>query len=311
MKKLFVLMILTLFVFSSCSDFGSSSKKTNAPSIDTKGDGLELDFNVDSRAKGDGTVTYNLKVKNTGSDPITLSQENFQLRTLQASSDDINQPVFTTDSIESFYNRVFGSGTLLLYNNGNEINFNGKLAIEEDYFRNPNNDKIDVVLKVEYPYETKFSNSIEIDLTKLDGEINYLGGKPSQAAPVKITKIILEPGFQIEDYEIKYTIENRGDKFSIATINDIDFKFGAQNRLSNCRFIEEDRDTKREIEYSPIRLNDELRKVVYICSVDLEDVSNLDPITFVTSGTINYDYQMVIKDEISLPDIEDIDTDRR
>ena len=299
MKKSLICLFLIIGLLLSGCEGGS---KTDYPDEDNTGYGLEVDFRINDEWISQRQLNYYISIKNSGKEPIELSQENFRLGTVQKDSDNIQSIVFTQESVDLFYRRLLGEDNILkIYQNTPEISSDGQLKIEEDFFNDVSNSKLDHFLRIEYSYKTEFSNNIIIDLSQIRNKIDVVD-RLDQAAPIKVEKIDLVPDF--EGYKILYHIRDRGPSSDdkLITLRGFEFTFGARNRLSNCNFFAENDRADIQKEGEGIIINKKQTGVIYACDVDLTDVDRNEPTGFVTSGSFEYDYMITIRGSQRLPE---------
>ena len=300
MKKLLICLFLIIGVLLSGCTGGSS--KTEYPEEDNTGYGLEVDFRINDEWISQRQLNYYISLKNSGKEPITLSQENFRLGTVQRDGDSTESIVFTQESINLFYRRLLGEdNSLKIYQNTPEINSDGQLKIEEDFFNDVSNSKLDYFLKIEYSYRTEFSNNIVIDLSQIRNKIDIVD-RLDQAAPIKVEKIDLVPNY--EGYKILYYIRDRGPSSDdkLITLGNFEFEFGARNRISSCDFFSENDRGDIQKDGEEIIINKKQSGIIYACDVDLTDVDRNEPTGFVTSGSFEYDYMITIRGSQRLPE---------
>lgn len=317
MRKVLFFGLILLFLLSSCSNsgggdtklggfFGGSGSGGKELEEDNSGDGLKINFKVDSKWISIRRVDYELTLENTGKESIELSRNNFRLTTLQKNvqegSDDVELSVFDSKTIDAFYNKIFQDGSLTLFQN-QEVSVKGSLLIDQDFFEDLNMESFDYVLSAIYDYRTDFDNDVEIDLQEIDMKVNDL----SQAAPVKITKMELQPSFVDfqeggESYVVNYYVQDSGSGASaekIVEIRDYDFTFS--NSGTDCTIYSSENGKLRELENSRILLNKDRKEIIFSCRVDVSRLDSDFVTTTSTSGFLEYDYLTQITGKVSLP----------
>ena len=291
MKKLILVLIFLIF-FAGCKGGGIGG---GGEPEDQTGSGLEFNFKVDRELINSRIIKYELEIENTGLEPVDLSGSKFELRTIQ--KDKESGYVFTSDSLDQFHNKISGEGDTILYHD-NSRTYKGRLEIQEDFFKNLNNEKIDYVIDAEYTYRTKFNNNIEINVQDVEMKTDRVG----QAAPVEITGMEFELGFD-DMYLMEYTFEDRGPSSSedrTVEIDGLTIQFGTQN-LNGCKPYTFKNGEVFEIQGSTMRLNKNQQKIVLSCPVD---VSGFEPQGWEntkTSGEFSYTYEIIKKGSINLP----------
>jgi hypothetical protein len=296
MKKiLIIVLIFILLIFGGCSSGGiyDDSKKT-----DKTGYGLEVNFKIydrDNLLKNRHQLFYELKLKNSGLKPVELSQDSLKLTTKQVSSSSgYLEDVFTLESLDEFYKKVFSDATLILYNDQEKI-VSGILKIEDEFYNNPNNEQMDYQLDISYEYETVFENNLQINYENGLHKLS-VSDKVSQAAPIQIDKIELFPNIKEDEYILQYFFEDKGknnDKKPAFEIENLQINFRDRQIDSSCNpsYLESGSQTDEII----IRENDHL---VMECNIVLEEK---DSFTTKTFGSFNYEYKIRIEDNIKLP----------
>ncbi|MFW6285976.1 MAG: hypothetical protein ACOC16_02530 [Nanoarchaeota archaeon] len=295
--KLFIIVFILMSVlFSSCSIggiFNGSSKK-----VPTVGYGLEVDFKIydkDNLLKNKHQVMYDLNLKNTGLESIEINKDSLILSTLQVSGQSGNlEDVFTSDSLNSFYDKILDDSSLILYNN-QEKKISGILKIKEDYYNNINNQKIDYSLDISYNYKTVFENNLEINY---NNGINKLivSDKVSQAAPIQIERIELIPALEDNKYFLQYFFKDKGrtsSEYPAVIIEDLQIIFRNNNIENNCIPIYEK--TGKKTQDFIIRKEDPL---MLECAIEISEEDTFNTKTF---GEFSYIYKIKIKDSINLP----------
>lgn len=287
----FVFIFVVLLFLASC---GISSNTIEAPKKDISGDGLEVIFDLDTSWLSQRQLKYSLNIKNSGTDIIELNRDNIKLKN---SNGNFGESLFTSQSLEEFYNQFLREGdSLKLYQNTDLGDMEGVLELKEDFFEDLTYKNFDVILTIDYDTKTEFENTIEINLR--DKELKLLD-KLSQAAPIKIYDIKLFPKTS-NQYLIFYYLRNTDSK-TTAIINDQDIVFGANNRLNNCNYFREFNSDLKEKQELPIILNSQTKSVIYSCELDLSDVSMNNPTTFVSFGSFQYIYNIRLEEIINLP----------
>lgn len=297
-KVLMIIFFAILMLFSGCSGMtGSSTTKSNTPQdIDRSGTGLEVTFNVDSQYIEKQKLLYTINVKNSGVNPITLSKENFMLTTTFV---DEGKDVFTQDSINEFYNKLFPNGNLELYHD-QEIKSAGILVIDDNYFNDKTKTSLKYNLKVEYHYKTDFSNNLELTYKNGLFQLKTLD-TVSQAAPVQITAIKLVPGIKTSEYILEYHLNdkgNNGDSTNSIQIENIGITYRGQNIIGNCKPNYKGNMAKTnsaEIGSFGLKKGDVL---IVECSVNIEGE---DSFTTKTEGSFEYKYTILKTGEVTIP----------
>ncbi len=306
MKKYFIIIFLVLILFlSGCSgnnSFFSGNNKIGKTQEDNTGNGLEVDFRISKQDILSKKLNYEINLKNSGKEPITLTRENINLHTIQKLNDGSN--VFTQDSLNLFYTKLLGkTQSLTLVQNQEKNGIGGILKIKPEYFENINNEKIDYILNIDYDYKTSFSNNIELNLKENSRNKLTILDSLSQAAPVKINKIKLENGnqesqyifsFQIIDGSSFLTNKNTIIKFK----NIINLKFRTQF-LNNCKYFIVKNNLNKEVQLENFILNKNNNKLILKCLITINEKEKINT---QISGELEYNYKTQKTETIKLPD---------
>lgn len=298
MKRNFVLIFLMLFVFSACSgglNFGGS--KTNYPDAVRSGDGLRISFNLDDRLIKSGKLSYEVTLSNDGKESIVLNRENFKLGV------DTTEQVFTQDSIDKFYLGVLGGESLTLYQ-GQEIVKSGVLILDSNFLSDRVLPDFKVSLDVNYDYKTEFNNNLEFYLDKSVFNLRTLDSV-SQAAPVQIRSINLEPDFA-DSYLLEFEFSNvgqSGNLFAKEIVIDIDnfnVVLGTNDISSNCVPVYRKGNYDVEVENRKYKINDNEGTLVAKCNVNFPNQVG-EGFNTKVQGSFDYNYKMKFETKITLP----------
>ena len=299
-------MILFLILFSSCSITTIIKNNNNKiigsedyDKIITNGDGLIVDFKISEEQINQKKIRYTLNLKNTGLLPIKLSRDNFKLITTEIYND--GEYILTEESINNFYENLFKNGDITLIT-GQEINnIKGILYVDKDYFENINNQELTLKLKINYDYETKFNNNLEINLD--EEKLKFLN-PISQAAPIIIENIKLNL-FDSDNYEIGFYLKDKSkSKFNKRTlIEDFNANIGSKIlNIENCKiYIKNNQgkliETKKKDE---IYLTSNYDNLIIACPIQFNNNQGKIFNTFI-KGSFKYKYEIEIKKDIQLP----------
>jgi len=307
MKKIIFLIFLgIILIFSGCSGnngsfLGSNNDKTGAVEEDITGDGLSISFSVDDNEILSKKIIYEFSISNSGKDIVEVSRKNINLITIQKMND--GTAIFTEDSLNNFYNKIFSDGDLNLVQNQEKSGIGGILEIKPEYFNNINNEKVDYVLSMNYDYKTHFSNNVKLDLKANSGNKFQILDKLSQAAPVKITNIELENGPSNDEYVLVFNIEDKNsflsDEKSIVKFNNIELNFRSQN-LNNCKYYIKENGFNKEISFENFVLNNKNKELVLKCLVNLQENKD-ESINTMISGQLTYNYKFEIERTTNFP----------
>lgn len=302
MKYRFILVLtILLFILSSCASLPglNSGGSGGGPDIrePTTGRGLELNFRIDTRWISLKEVGYRLEVRNSGRDPIILRPENVRLRTSEVLQD--GSSAITQDSLQEIYSQLFSQSGELILNNGQNKVVTGVITIDDRYFDDLNRQSFTYVLSVEYDYRTSFSNNVVVDMENRRVSVDRI----SQAAPVQMTRIELEPR-QGGRYVLTYHIEDRGDSSNLrgkrVEITNREINFGS-NRLS-CDPYRLENDNRRELLTSGAILTDNSNRILLVCDFNPSDYERQDGlVNSQTFGSFEYRYTVERSGTVSLP----------
>lgn len=296
-QKLFIILTL-LTLLSGCTSGSFSffnSKPSNEKEKDITGTGLLIDLEID-KTFVDKKLNYHLSIENSGSEPITLTQNNLKFYTTQKdTSGKIN--AFTTESIQNLKNKIFEDGPIELPQNSKIAGIVGQLQVADWIYQNSNIKQIDYTFEITYRTKTKFSNNLEIQ--KLEKIPLKVVDKISQAAPVQITAISARP-FQDDTFYIDYTITDKASNNLpfIVKLENFAITLGSESIYECGGFIKKDNSYQRLPE--PLQLTKTQTNINYICKVDFSRFSNTKSTT-TTSGEFEYEYSHIKKDTITLP----------
>lgn len=303
----FLMIFGVLYLFSGCAGLslggGSGGSVNTDVKTDTSGSGLEVSFKLDDEyLESRHFLTYELRLKNSGLEPVVLNSNNFKLSTLQTTN--LNSQ-FTQTSLADFYDKVLGGGEIKLDHDTEKV-VKGTLIIEESYFDNTINERLDYVLEVSYDYKTVFVENLEIDEDFGIHELSRGGGSISQAAPIEIVKLEMIPGSRTGEYLLEYSFENNGrsnllDSENVAIpLKNLDINFRGSSILSNCEGMYENAksgdNSKISVSNLFVPANDRL---IVSCRVDIDDT---DLFTTQTTGSFEYVYKTKVTGTIRLPD---------
>ncbi len=300
MKKILVIFVLLIMVFSGCSKLGGSASSGSDKEVDKSGYGLEVDFDFDTKlVKDSKKLIYNIKLKNTGLKPVVLTRENFKLTTIEKNNN--NNYYFSEQSLNNFYEKVFSQQPQLILINDQEKIVEGTILIDDSFYSVATNTNLEYLLEITYDYETIFANNLELNEEYGLFKLNNLD-KVSQAAPVQISDIKLIPGESEKQYILEYTFEDRGkgyfagDKTEIE-INEINLKFGTKTITNDCTGIYKKGDNKiDEADMSSLKIkNDE--QLFVRCDLQIDDTRSF---TTKTSGDFSYEYKVKLGSKITL-----------
>lgn len=305
------LLFLLLFLFSSCSSF--LSKSTKVDSVDRTGSGLKIVLTVDTTMlQSMRKINYVLTLSNSGVDKIKLTKDNFKLLTDQTTID--GSSVLTKESVDAFYSEIFKDWDGILYHDDKRKGIKGSFFVDPTFFKDRTKKKFNIILNANYDYTTKFSNNIDINLDE-NNFFNVLDDE-SQAAPINMNKIVLEP-YQDNIYTVTYYFTDKGkdtlsssmggliDSFDTSTNikkENIKIKFRNQDlSLNDCFIMKENSDDSVE-KMNELVLNSNAKKSYIVCQVDLSDFKNGVKTTITTSGSFSYNYKITNVNLITLPE---------
>lgn len=289
--------MIILFFFSACASSGPTTGGTDEVVV---GDGLEMSFSIQAGDLiGLRQVEYELKMSNSGKNPVKITRDSFTLSTLELLSE--GQSVFEAQSLDDFYDNVFDGNSEFVLLTGSKIERAGALYIEESYYDNLNKEELNYKLKVAYDYKTEFSNNVEIDLTQ-QGELTT--DTVTQAAPVKITDINLDV-FGRDDYRISYTLRDTRNSDAELEVYNVDLNLGSESFSdSSCDLFRRENSQLIPIDSrsAGIRFNDENREAVLACPISLSNFDEGRVTNTVTFGSFEYRYTIQEEGTIRLPD---------
>lgn len=294
MEKTFSLIFLAfLLIFTGCS--GISNTKSGPVEKLISGKGLEVDFDIDDEYISSGKLRYEITLENSGELPVVLKRENF---ILSYSPDD---EIITSDSIESFYNKVFDGNSKIEIYSGQEFSTAGVLNIKNNFLTDTILSEFKIRLSINYDYSTQFSNNILIDTTyKKGSELFDITDKLSQAAPIVIDDIEMIPELEEGEFELIYYFDNNGyagDMDNVyVEIKNVDMGIGTNSISCNPRI--KDGDNFREVSKYFIS-SDMEGELIALCPVSLNSNDIYNTITF---GSFDYNYEMEFSEVISLPE---------
>jgi hypothetical protein len=291
MNKNFIFLSVLLLLISGCTtssgnsissifNFGKSGDLQGGSNKPTSGNGLEVRLTIDDDLIP--RLRYDLELRNTGDMTIEIDREQFSFLTEQTVN---GQSIITSESLDLFYENIFRNNNVLQIPPSGEWNvYSGILSINSDFYKEISNDRLDYLLKITYDYITTFNNNIELDLERFI----IKSDRPSQAAPVKMTKIDITPTQDNSIFQVIYTIEDTSTSLEETTveINDIEIIFGSQN--VNCRyFYDEDSEF--------IQTDDPILSKIYdslllVCDISVFDFEEFGITNTKTSGSFSYSY---------------------
>jgi len=292
-----ILIFLTLFsiiiFFSGCSNQSLQSNK-----IDNTGKGLEVELNLKTDEILYQKINYDMILKNSGKEKLNLQKENIKLNSIEKLKN--GKDVFTEESLNNFYSKLFNPQLKLFQNQEKKV-LDQILKIDSQYFNNINNEEINLVLNINYPYITEFTNNVEINV-KDKNKLKILD-ELSQAAPLKIDKIDLKQGEFDNEFIIIFELKENSNFISkdnsIIKINEYKFNFKG-NELDTCIYFTKNENLDKQIQIENLILNKKntLLKIKCKTTINEKDIT----ITKV-SGEIKYDYSSKITKNIKLPKI--------
>ncbi len=295
MNKLLLISFLILISFSGCTVLDKLGvKSTNE---DNSGNGLVISFSTDTKRLGNAELQYTITFSNTGKEKVLINRENLKLRTIE--KDSSGEDIFTTDSIEDFYSRIFRDGEFELYQN-QQREFEGTLKIKEEFYDNPNKEEINFFIEYIYDYQTDFDNNLEINIDKTELKHDQI----SQAAPIQITAIAI--GYTGDFYTIDYTIANKGptdlSKFKRIDFEQVELNFRS-NQFSDCKAYYKKGDYNYPLNINELHLSEDYETIEVSCKADMSGFDSFEWFTTKTFGTITYKYPLFIEGSIKLPEI--------
>jgi len=296
----FLLLILVILVFSGCA--GGSSVKTGSGQEDKTGYGLKATLKFDTRWISSGKVNYELTLVNSGVNTVTITQgDNFKLTTKMKLE---GANLFTDDSINNFYSRVFQNGNDITLGHDQTITVAGVLQIRDDVLASKTIDSFDYVLQIIYHYKTEFNNNIHINTEFKTSNLMTVKDSVSQAAPVQVTSLELIPGTTNTDYDLLFGVEDKAKSYSSSVqpvqIDNIVFSMG-NAQLSGCTPWTKESSNQYKTMDSP-KLSSEFRNLVMRCQVSIDEGKDYDTKVF---GSFEYDYKIVQTGTVNLPKIQD------
>ncbi len=299
MKKVYaILFLIGVLFFSGCA---SSNVKQGSDSEIVNGRGLEVDFQIDDNRISVGKIAYKLTLENSGKNPVELVRgDNFKIRTKQDWS---SGEIITSESINSFYSKIFEENNERIIRNGEEIIVSGVLEINPDFLREADLENIDLEILINYNYKTEFTNNVIIDTTyEMGTDLFKVDGNVKQAAPVQITKIKLEPTLSKGNYELNFYFDDKGNRQmgddGSVKLSNLKFEFSRDDIASSCKPYYEIGDKFQSVdEYV---LNENVGDFVVICEVSIDE--NLGFYNTIISGSFEYDYNLKFTETIDLPE---------
>jgi hypothetical protein len=290
--------VLLLVVFFSGCDLLGGGPRTGAVDEVVRGDGLRIDFKLDSRGLSFGGVRYEITFHNTGRDPVTITRDTLRLTTIEQAGP-IGTGVFTSESLSAFYDSIFRHGEVVVHQGQKIGPISGTLYIIDDFFNSIAYDSFTSVLEFSYPYKTYLRNNLEIDLggTGLLKVMDTL----SQAAPLKVTSINLQQK-SLSEFAIEYTLEDRGlyaNQQQSVSVDNHSLSFRNQS-LNNCKYYVEDDWGRKEIARVVITRN--TPQVQVSCPVSFSDEDKEHVFTTFTSGEFEYIYSITVVNNVRFRD---------
>ena len=304
-KKFLILIFIAIFL-SSCITPGGT--KNNLPEEDNSGIGLKFTFDLDDNDLAFGNLNYKLSLINTGKETITLTRDNFKLKTIEKTVE--GNIIIDQDSLEEFYNQLFANGELKIYRstNGNGFSTSGVLKLNKEYIEDQTKEKVTILLETDYDYGTEFSEQVELTLSNSgDDEFDELR-TPEQASPVQMKKIELKKK-GIDNYWIRYTILDKGPNdigFTsslnrIVKLDNLDFVFSTRH-LSNCEYKYDKGSTELSMNENNLVINEEINKIYVECPIDTSWIEKETSTLIETSGSFEYNYKLKYQKSFKLPD---------
>lgn len=292
-----ILLILLVTLFSACNLKFSGNSYTDTPKTDQTGQGLEVTFKIydkNNMLKTKKQLLYELNLKNSGIESITLKPENIKLKTNEIISSISKEypDIFTDETLNLFYEKIFSNTDLILYHD-QEKKISGILALEPN-FDTKAKDTIEYTFDINYDYTTKFFANLELKQTNgiYETTTNTL-----QAAPIQINKIELIPAIGDDEYYLTYHIYDKGQRGSLSpatTIKNLDLTFRTSDISSSCTPRYEKSSSKPQDII--IRTDDNL---ILECPITLD--SDEGDLPTQTSGSFSYNYALRITGTINLP----------
>jgi len=296
----FIFILFFLFIFSSCSIIGNSSKQ-KIEDVDISGKGLEFTLNLNDDWINNKLISYSLDLENTGLKNIVLSPENIKLFTSEKmKGDDV------LNGLDNFKSNLFKNGDLILYHDLSiDSIIDGNFEVKEDYFKDLLKSKLELNFEINYDYMTEFSNNVEIDMKKK--KLNILNSI-SQAAPINIVNYKLLPTSENKVYEIAFYIKDNGISSNIysksISFSEVSLNLGTHD-LNDCSIWKEENSNKirlsESLELNKMNLNNKINSLIIVCKVDLSDFRESEVRNTIISGNLKYNYDMLFKEEIKLP----------
>lgn len=306
MKKIFLLVLLVGFLFSGCDGIGgmqngffgfgggSSGPDISSPEIDNTGSGLDVDLKFDHKNIKTGRLMYEVFIKNSGSENIELSKDNFKLNF----GDYDGAPLITSESESSFYSKVLGEeGKVKLYQNM-EFEQGGILKVSDEILKSKTVNNFKVDLEVSYPYETKFITNLDLDVKYDLFEIKS-GSRFEQASPIQVNYLNLVPSYENGQYILEVEINDKGDRGDIKELSDKgirleSFEINFGNKGLSCTIKPETVNSPKSSEM----LVKKGKKLVLECPVTID---SKDAFVTQVSGSFSFEYKNLNTLTVNIP----------
>lgn len=274
--KTILLLVLVSIFLSGCSSLPSFMSGNGDTGVEEKdhGPGLKVNFDIDDEFLP--TLRYELTLENDGEQTIEISQNDIFITTIEREFS--GEIPLKSEDIENFKNQLFQNGNLMLGPH-QERKYSGILNIDSNYYKESTNNKISLILRISYPYETKFSANVQVN--KEDFEFGTQSIKMS--GPISISSI--EGIFSSQNnLDIVYTLKDRGNAQESITVLNPSFLLGTK-QLS-CSTFKDSQGNK--VETQTPQISKEISEVYFLCNVDISDYSGIT--TTMTSGSYSYEY---------------------
>lgn len=281
MRVYFLVFIVSVFLI------GCSQGPTQGVESVTNGDGLEVRFSLTERFLP--VVEYELKLKNTGKEAVEITPDNFQFRTNPVLG---GTGIFREEDVQEMLNTVFDRGSIILPY-GQERVIRGTLQIKDSYFQDLSQESFEVILSIEYNYETDFSNNLNLDFERFSVNSDRI----SQAAPVVLDRIDLFAE-DSETFYLLYYIRDKNRGQQRIELDNYEILLGTS--YLSCSAFSIRRDGSRARISSTPFIDSTSPELLLSCPVP-QNMVQTQPYNTITSGSFSYDYSLQFRDVINLP----------
>jgi hypothetical protein len=290
--KSFFVILFVAFLLSSCSQ---GSKSQGQAKEEIRGEGLDVQFTIDSTLLP--SLQVDLSLKNLGTEPLRISREDFSITTLEKTAE--GNSILFEPSIEYFQEKIFEQGDLVLEPTS-EKHFQGNLEILKDYYSNTLFSEAHVLFFIQYITKTSFDTQVRLNFEK---GFSIDTSSISQAAPLKIREI--KPYLKDDRYKLLLYLSKAKPSQSI-TIENYDVVLGTSSLFCSL-FLEEDSSfTKIEDTYLYSNNGEQL---VLVCNFDPSVYDSSRYVDTKLSGTIEYTLSEKISQTLRFPEKRTSDLD--